>query len=183
MQNPLELTNYWLREIVIGLDLCPFAKVPFEKGQVRVVICEDSEEDEQVGYFLSELELLNESDSSELSTTLIVYPEASPNFSHFNDLVEDLQALLEEADLGDVFQLVAFHPGFMFEGTKARDVENLVNRSPYPTIHILRSEEFVSLLKMGEKSGESLSLMNEKKLKLISESERQRLFFYLKETV
>jgi hypothetical protein len=34
--------------------------------------------------------------------------------------------------------VASFHPGYQFAGTAPDDVENLSNRSPHPTLHLLR---------------------------------------------
>jgi hypothetical protein len=39
-----------------------------------------------------------------------------------------------------VLQLASFHPLYQFAGTEADDVTNFTNRSPYPTLHLLREE-------------------------------------------
>jgi len=39
-----------------------------------------------------------------------------------------------------VLQVASFHPDYQFEGTDADDVDNFSNRSPYPTLHLLREE-------------------------------------------
>ena len=180
MKNSLSLVNYWLEKIVIGLNLCPFAKTPWEKGLIRVSECESSEEDDQVDFFLEELELLYETSRLELSTTLIVYPGGSDDFLEFNDFVGQLEMLLEEAELKNIFQLVAFHPRFMFLDTSFDDAQNLVNRSPFPIIHILRSEDLERARLQGIQ-GEDISFFNESKLKAMDEGEREKLFYYLKD--
>ena len=37
-----------------------------------------------------------------------------------------------------MIQLASFHPAYQFAGTDADDVTNFTNRSPYPTLHLLR---------------------------------------------
>lgn len=179
MENSLSLTKYWLENIVIGLDLCPFARIPFEEGRIRIIESAVLEEEEQLAVFLDELENLNISDPQEISTTLIVLPKANPDFLLFNDFVGDLEAMLEEVELDDVFQLVVFHPEFIFEETDFSDKGNLVNRSPYPIIQILRSEEIFKAIK-NPKEGEAISFNNYKKLHALSDEALESLFYYLK---
>lgn len=179
MENTLNLTNYWLETIVVGLDLCPFARIPFEKGQIRVVECEDAGEEGQMGFFLEELEFLNQVEAADVSTTLIVYPQASSSFSEFNDFVGDLEFMLEEAGLDEIFQLVAFHPKFVFEHLDPDHLGNYVNRSPFPVLHILRSDEIARVVK-NPKEGEMISFNNDKKLHSLSRESLDQLFYYLK---
>ena len=35
-------------------------------------------------------------------------------------------------------QIASFHPQYRFAGTQPEDIENYTNRSPYPTLHMLR---------------------------------------------
>lgn len=179
MDSTLSLTKYWLESIVIGLDLCPFARIPFEKGLIRVVECEDPDEDDQMVFFLEELEYLNQTDANDVATTVIVYPNASEDFFSFNDFVGELEYMLEEAELSDVFQLVAFHPNFVFVDTDFDHRGNLVNRSPFPILHILRSEEIAKAMK-NPKDGEVISFNNDKKLHELSSGAIDQLFYYLK---
>lgn len=179
MESRLSLTKYWLESIVIGLDLCPFAKIPFEAGLIRIAECEDQDEDAQMLFFLDELELLNQTPASDISTTIIAYPFASEDFSLFNDFVGELEFMLEEASLENVFQLVAFHPRFVFENLAASERGNLVNRSPLPILHILRSEEIARAMR-NPKDGEVISFNNDKKLNELSQNAIEQLFYYLK---
>jgi uncharacterized protein len=39
-----------------------------------------------------------------------------------------------------VLQVASFHPQFQFAGTDVDDVTNATNRSPYPTLHLLRED-------------------------------------------
>lgn len=179
MENTLSLTKYWLEKIVIGLDLCPFARIPYELGLVRTVECLEDGEEEMLASFLEELERLNDTDARELSTTLIVYPNGPVSFLNFNDFVMDLEGMLEEADLSEVFQLVAFHPQFVFDDTDFEEVGNLVNRAPFPILQIIRAEEIMNAMK-NPKDGEAISMRNDKKLNALSTEARDSLFFYLK---
>ena len=67
-------------------------------------------------------------------------PHALQAFLDFNDFLEVADAMVEELDLGGILQVASFHPQFQFEGTEADDVTNCTNRSPYPTLHLLRED-------------------------------------------
>ena len=47
---------------------------------------------------------------------------------------------MRKRGLEGVIQVASFHPAFQFAGTQAGDITNCTNRSPYPTIHLLREE-------------------------------------------
>jgi hypothetical protein len=40
--------------------------------------------------------------------------------------------------LDGVLQIASFHPHYQFAGSAADDIENATNRSPHPTLHLLR---------------------------------------------
>jgi hypothetical protein len=39
-----------------------------------------------------------------------------------------------------VLQIASLHPQYQFAGTAVDDVTNFTNRSPYPTLHLLRED-------------------------------------------
>src|SRR5690348_15120746 len=57
-----------------------------------------------------------------------------------NDFLEQADALVAELGLEGVLQVASFHPDYQFAGTEPDDVENFTNRSPYPTLHLLRED-------------------------------------------
>ena len=62
------------------------------------------------------------------------------DFLDFNDFTALADDIVEELDLGGILQVASFHPLFQFEGTDVDDVTNCTNRSPYPTLHLIREE-------------------------------------------
>ncbi|MEO6410183.1 MAG: DUF1415 domain-containing protein [Burkholderiaceae bacterium] len=131
-------TRAWLERAVIGLNLCPFAKAPHAKGQIRFVLSRAADDEGLLADLQSELETLIEADPARIETTLLVHPLLLADFDAFNDFLDPAEALLEAMELVGVVQLASFHPRFRFEGTEADDLSNATNRSPYPTLHLLR---------------------------------------------
>ena len=131
-------TRAWLERAVIGLNLCPFAKAPHAKGQVRFVLSRAVDDEGLLGDLQAELETLVEADPARIETTLLVHPTLLADFDAFNDFLDPADALLDAMDLAGVVQIASFHPRFRFEGTQADDLSNATNRSPYPTLHLLR---------------------------------------------
>lgn len=128
-------------------------------------------EDEFEERFKSELELLNR---GEFETSLIVL-DSKMDFQSFYHMTQDLEEMLESAGLENHFQLVAFHPEFCFEGLDPSDKANLVNRSPWPLLHILRFSD-IEELSLSPQEAEQISHRNEKKLKEMKESDLHKLF-------
>lgn len=136
--DPLAHTRQWLEKAVIGLNLCPFAKAPHAKGRIRWVLCEARTPEALLATLLQELQLLAEAEPEAIETTLLVHPMVLTDFADYNDFLDVADAAVDELGLEGVLQVASFHPDYQFEGTAADDVENCSNRSPYPTLHLLR---------------------------------------------
>ena len=73
-----------------------------------------------------------------METTLLIHPHVLADFLDYNDFLDIADAAVESLGLGGVLQVASFHPDYQFAGTAPDDAENLSNRSPYPTLHLLR---------------------------------------------
>lgn len=134
----IEDTRRWVQRAVIGLNLCPFAKSVEVKQQVHYVVSHAT----KVKALLSELkrELLDlvATDARTRDTTLLIMPDGFADFMAFNDLLARADQLLEDLELEGVLQIASLHPEYQFEDTEVDDIANFTNRSPYPTLHLLR---------------------------------------------
>ena len=135
-----EHTKQWLEKAVIGLNLCPFAKAPHVKNLVRIVVSKARHLDGFLEDLDRELQLLGNTPASELETTLLIHPTLFPDFETFNQMLEIADDAVVENELEDIVQIAPFHPDFQFEGTEADDISNYTNRSPYPTLHLIRED-------------------------------------------
>jgi len=133
-------TRNWLERAVIGLNLCPFAKAVHVKGQVHYAVSEATEPRQLLADLGAELDALVAMDARERETTLLIAPHCLADFLDFNDFLERAERLVRKRGLEGVIQLASFHPHYQFAGTAAGDIENFTNRSPYPTLHLLRED-------------------------------------------
>jgi hypothetical protein len=133
-------TRNWLERAVIGLNLCPFAKAVHVKGQVHYAVSEATEPRHLLADLGAELDALVATDARERETTLLIAPHCLEDFLDFNDFLERAERLVRKRGLEGVIQLASFHPHYQFAGTAADDIENFTNRSPYPTLHLLRED-------------------------------------------
>jgi hypothetical protein len=134
----IEDTRRWLERAVIGLNLCPFAKAVHVKQQIHYALSQAlgvNELREELGTQLRELVKLN---ADVRETTLLIVPTVLRNFLDFNDFLAEAEEVLIGLDLEGVIQIASFHPNYQFAGTRADDITNFTNRSPYPTLHLLR---------------------------------------------
>jgi uncharacterized protein len=129
----------WLERAVIGLNLCPFAKGVYVKGQLHLAFSPAETAEDLLTQLESELDDLVASDPSERDTTLLVAPGYCPqDFLGFNDLLVLADRLLADKGLVGTIQIASFHPQFQFAGTQPEDMGNFTNRAPYPALHLLR---------------------------------------------
>ena len=133
-------TQAWVEKAVIGLNLCPFAKAVVTKKQVRYVVCMDSESEQVLKMLQEEMQLLVDTDTDVLDTTLLIAPNLFADFLEFNEFLFDCDSVLVSLELEGVLQIADFHPRYQFAGTQADDISNFTNRAPYPTLHLLREE-------------------------------------------
>ena len=136
----LAATRQWLEKAVIGLNLCPFAKAVYVKNQVRIVVSDAKHADAFLEELDRELEFLAAADPQDVDTTLLVHPTLFPDFLDFNEIAGIAEEAVAEHELEGVIQVASFHPRFQFDDTAEDDIGNYTNRSPYPTLHLLRED-------------------------------------------
>lgn len=133
-------TRAWVRRAVVGLNLCPFAKAPMTKSQIRYVVSAASDPASLLESLCAEMHTLVQADPEQIETTLLIHPAVLVDFDDFNDFLDVADAALEELGYAGVLQVASFHPQYRFADTEPDDVSNATNRSPYPTLHLLREE-------------------------------------------
>ena len=139
-QTAIDDTRAWLERAVIGLNLCPFAKGVHVKGQVHYAVSGATSAQALMHDLELELKALLALDESVRDTTLLITPDCLGDFLDFNDFLSEADRLLVDLDLDGVLQIAPLHPLFQFAGTLDDDITNYTNRSPYPTLHLLRED-------------------------------------------
>jgi hypothetical protein len=133
-------TIAWLERAVIGLNLCPFAKAVHVKRQIHIATTPTDDPAEMLQALGREIDDLLARSAEERDTTLLVIPAGPADFLAFDAVVARGERLLRKRKLEGVLQLASFHPRFQFADTEADDITNFTNRSPYPTLHLLRED-------------------------------------------
>jgi hypothetical protein len=131
-------TRRWLEKSVIGLGLCPFAESPYRSERVRFCVSEERSAAGLLVELRSELLHLHGEDPRTCETTLLIHPWVLTDFIEFNDFLEACEAAVVDLDLEGELQIASFHPQYQFAGTAPSDIDNFTNRSPHPTLHLLR---------------------------------------------
>lgn len=140
----------WIEEAVMGLNLCPFAKSVYVKNQVRLVVSRARHVDAFLDDLDRELALLRDTPADQIDTTLLIHPTLFPDFLVFNDFLNVVDEVVAEHELEGVLQVAPFHPMFQFEGCDLHDPDNLTNRAPYPTLHLLREDSIDRAVQSGD---------------------------------
>lgn len=165
----------WLEDVVIGLNLCPFAGVPYRNGRIRIAVSQARTEASLLTHLRSELELMDEKPASELETTLLVLSDVLADFDDYNQFLDDADGLLRESGWEGEYQIASFHPHYQFHGTFPDDTGNLTNRSPWPILHIIREESIDAAL-ANFPNPETIPEQNIQKMKSLTPEERRKYF-------
>lgn len=139
-QAVISATRRWVSDVVIGLNLCPFARRVFAGELIRYVVTSATTEAGLLEVLAAELATLTATPRTTVETTILIHPNALADFRDYNDFLASADALIRDLRLRGVVQLASFHPRYQFAGTKPDAVENYTNRSPYPMLHLLREE-------------------------------------------
>lgn len=170
--------DQWLNDVVIGLNLCPFAAKPQRNKQIKIFVSEATQEEALLEDILLQLIELNTTEPEKLETTLVVVPNMLQDFWDYNFCIDWVEGLIKQQDWEDIFQVATFHPDYCFGGAAPEDDENLTNRSPYPIFHLIREESMEKVLKHYP-DPESIPDTNIARVSALSEEERKKLFPYL----
>ena len=141
-----EHTLQWIENVVIGYNLCPFARKVIFKKQVRFTISDADDYEGLIETIRDELLLIQATPSTKIDTTLIIHPFFLTDFDDYWQFIAVVEELVAALHLSDEIQIASFHPQYIFYGTTSDDAENYTNRSPYPMIHLLRTESVAQAL-------------------------------------
>lgn len=137
-ERVIALTRTWVERAVIGLNLCPFARIPLQQGRVHLVVSHAEDEAAALSALTDALRALDAADPAICETSLLILPQMFADFLDFNDFFDTVDACVTELELDGVIQVASFHPDYRFADSSEDDPANCSNRSPFPTLHLLR---------------------------------------------
>src|SRR5690554_2646974 len=132
----ISATRKWVEDVVVGYNLCPFAKRELVKNRVRFTVTNATNEDDLLQALHAELQRLE--DEPEIETTLLIHPDVLQDFYAYNEVLDAADASLAHLELEGVFQIASFHPDYQCADREPGSAEKYTNRSPYPMLHLLR---------------------------------------------
>jgi hypothetical protein len=134
----LAATTCWLERAVIGLNLCPFARAPHVQGKLRLRVSHARDNDALLDDLCGELQSLHALSPDECETGLLIHPFVLNDFLDYNDFLDVADAAVRTLGLEGAWQVASFHPDYQFADSTPDAIENFSNRSPFPTLHLLR---------------------------------------------
>jgi hypothetical protein len=136
----------WIREVVIGYNLCPFAKIPMARGKVELVCYSGRDLTELKTFLLDKARALAQEDPDGPETSLIICPNILEEFLAYWDYSGYIEQELAATGLEGILQLATFHPDYYFSATDPEAPENYTNRAPYPIFHLLKESSISKAL-------------------------------------
>jgi hypothetical protein len=171
-------TQQWLTDVIVGLNLCPFAKRVVLADSIRLVVSESQTDEALLEEFVLEIERLENTDIEKVETTLLIIPKMLTDFEDYNQFLDLIDNLLLQFNWQGIFQIASFHPDYCFADASPDASENLTNRSPYPILHILREDSVTKAIAQYP-DVDGVSERNIKRVAGLSDKEKQQLFPYL----
>ena len=154
MSNEIEQTKQWLETIIIGLNFCPFAKKEWLNNTIHYYVSKQNKTKIALSEVIDQCNYLQQHD--EIETSLLIFDQGFKRFENFLDLLAYAEELLVLSGFEGIFQIASFHPDYYFanedfgsedfEGEHIDDAANYTNRSPYPTLHLIREESMTRVL-------------------------------------
>lgn len=139
-QQPIvQQTKNWVKEVVIGLNLCPFAAQPFQKDTIEYTVCNGDSTEQHLQQLADCFSRMDE--TGDIETSLLIYPDAYQTFDNYLDLLDFANQLLDDLNYTGTYQVASFHPDYLFDGSTEEDASNFSNRSPYPMLHVIREAD------------------------------------------
>jgi len=174
-QSIIQKTKNWVEEVVIGLNLCPFASPPFQNGAIEYTVITGASTEQHLQQLADGFTRLDS--RADVETSLFIYPEAYQNFDDYLELLDFANHLLVDLNYTGIYQIASFHPDYRFEGSTENDASNFTNRSPYPMLHLIREhslERAISTYSANYQNIEQVPENNIKKLQNIGYQEMQK---------
>ena len=131
---PVQSTQKWIRDVVVGLNLCPWAGAPLQHGDLRIV---ESTTTDALECARREFDAVV---ATENATVAIAISDACA-FEDYLDIVDAVDDAIDAAGHRGAIQLATFHPAYQFGDAPEDAASHWTNRSPFPVLHLLREAD------------------------------------------
>lgn len=134
----VDATRCWIETVVVGQNFCPFAAAVLNAEAIHYGVVTETQIELSLHALISQVRQLDENDG--LATSLVIFSRGFAEFETFLELLALAEDLLIAEGYEGIYQLASFHPRYQFAGSQIGDAANYTNRSPYPTLHLLRED-------------------------------------------
>ena len=131
---PVQSTRKWIRDVVVGLNLCPWAGAPLQHGDLRIV---ESSAEGALACAHREFDAVAKTPNA---TVAIAINDAC-SFDTYLDIVDAVDDAIDKAGHRGAIQLATFHPDYQFGDAPEDAASHWTNRSPFPVLHLLREAD------------------------------------------
>lgn len=128
-------TKDWIDQFIVKHSICPFAKKVVDDNKIAYHVILDTDFEKLMYQFLALV------DKTTLDTAFFIYPTQFQDYLEFLDFYYACEMILEDSAFDAQYQVVAFHPDYLFGGEDPESHSHKTNRSPYPMIHLLRRQQ------------------------------------------
>jgi len=174
----IDAVSTWVQQVVIGLELCPFAAKPMLESKIRILISHVEDDEALLVELQTECEYLRSVSASQVETSLLILTNHLQDFWDYNQFLIWAKGMFRREGFEGEFQIASFHPDYCFAGATPEDAENLTNRSPFPILHIIREASLDKALNYFP-DVEQVPIRNKQRVENLSLDEKQKLFPYL----
>lgn len=91
-------TKLWVEEVIVGYNVCPFAKKTVVDNTVRYVVSDATNSDDLVSDSWREAALLLDTDPEEIATTLVMAPNFAGDIDEYASMGYWMEDYLEDED-------------------------------------------------------------------------------------
>lgn len=162
---PVQSTRNWIRDVVVKLNLCPWAGSPLQSGDLRVI---DASAAGAVECARREFDAVAATTNS---TVAIAISDACA-FEDYLVLVGLVDDAIDAAGHRGTIQLATFHPNYQFGDAPEDAASHWTNRSPFPVLHLLREADVERALE--SKDGEDVWKRNVAAVEAIGADDMER---------
>src|SRR4051812_15982077 len=93
-QAVIGATRRWISSVVIGLNLCPFARRVFAADRIRYAVSDAEDAGALLRDLAREIQSLAATPIEDVETTLLIHPGALADFPDYNEFLDAADELI-----------------------------------------------------------------------------------------
>ena len=131
---PVQSTRNWIRDVVVKLNLCPWAGSPLQSGDLRVM---EACAADALAIARREFDAV----AATANATVAIAISDACAFEDYLVLVGLVDDAIDAAGHRGAIQLATFPPDYQFGDAPGDAASHWTTRSPFPVLHLLRERD------------------------------------------